>query len=555
MARERNKGIRGNKQLTNVSEIVAFSEDQEAEFIRCKLDPVYFVKTYMKIRHPDRGIIPFDLWPWQEEMLQKYKDNRFVISRIARQSGKTSVSIAYFLWLALFHKDKLIAIMANKGKTAISILSRIRLAYENLPKFLQQGIITWNKGDIELANGSKIFAYATSSDSVRGDTFSAVLLDELAFVAPNEAEAFYTSTYPAITAGEETQVFIVSTPNGIGNLYHKMWVAAEKGESDYVPFTVNWWDVPGRDEEWKKKTIRNTSERQFEQEFNIEFLGSSDTLISGSKLRALPKVCKDPIYDDKNGTVIFEEPILGHNYAMTVDVSEGLNQDYHAFSIFDVTSIPYKMVARFRNNEVSPIELPNHIFSLGMKYNQAFILTELNNSGGQVADMLQYDLEYENLYRAQVKNHLGITTIGSSGGRYQFGIKTTVTSKRVGCANLKSLIEDDKLIIPDWKTVEELGTFVRTNNTFKAQEGCNDDMAMSLVLFAWLVAQKEFRNVSETDIFQNMKGDVDEAVEVHAPILDPDVYPLVSSNSGTFAGRTKTEVWLTVPEEETNWLK
>lgn len=547
-----NVGIRGNKQLTNPREIIAWNAHQATEFAKCEDDPVYFVKNYMKIRHPDRGVIPFDLWPWQEEMLKMYKDNRFVISRIARQSGKTSVSIAYFLWLILFHNDKLVAIMANKGKTAISILSRIRLAYEHLPKFLQQGIITWNKGDVELANGSKIFAYATSSDSVRGETFSAILLDELAFVPPNEAEAFYTSTYPAITAGETTQVFIVSTPNGIGNLYHKMWVAAEEGKSDYVPYTVNWWDVPGRDEAWKKKTIRNTSQRQFDQEYGIEFMGSSDTLIDGAKLRLLAGI--DPIYDSKEGLHIFENPQENRAYAMTVDVARGLNQDYSAFTVFDITSIPYKIVARYKNNSVAPIVFPNHVFSVGMKYNEAFILVELNDTGGQVADILHYDLEYENLYRSIPKPHIGASTVGSSGGKYSFGLKMAQASKRVGCSNLKALVEDDKLEIPDWAIIEELGTFVRHNNTYQAQEGMHDDLAMCLVMFGWLVAQKEFRNVTGTDVVKRLNGEDDSEEMPPNPIMDDDVYPVQSLKGEKFAERTLTEVW-TVAEPREDWLK
>jgi hypothetical protein len=549
---KKNSGVRGNKQLVNPNEIHGYTLTEVEEFAKCASDPVYFVKTYMKIRTADGQVIPFTLWPWQEDLLRLYHENRFVISRIARQSGKTSVSIAYFLWLALFHEQKLIAILANKASTSRSILARIRLAYEHLPKFLQQGVITWNKGDIELGNGSKIFAYSTSAESVRGETFSAILLDELAFVEPNVAEEFYTSTYPAITGGKDTKIFIVSTPNGIGNLYHTMWVKAETGKSNFKPFTVNWWDVPGRDEKWKQETIANTSERQFEQEFNIEFLGSADTLISGQKLRLLQGI--DPVVTNQDGLAIYEEPIEKHQYAITVDVARGEGQDYSAFTVFDITTIPYKIVARFRNNKIDPIVFPNHVFTVGNRYNEAFVLVELNDIGAQIADILHYDLEYENMYYSSPKDHLGALTVGSTNGRYNYGLKMSVSSKKIGCANLKALVEDDKLTIPDWETIKELATFVRHNNTYKAQEGMHDDLAMTLVMFGWLVAQKEFRNTSETDIFKHLSG-TEEEVPNPIVFVDENVYPILSAKSGKFAEKTSTEVWVTVDTEDNSWFR
>jgi hypothetical protein len=400
------------------------------------------------------------------------------------------------LWCVLFQEEYNIAILANKGQLAQEILSRVQKAYEYLPLWLQQGIITWNKRNIELENGSKIFAYATSAAGVRGGTYNLIFLDEFAFVPKNMADEFFTSTYPVISSGQTSKVIIVSTPCGLNHFY-KMWVDAAEKRSLYKPIEVHWSMVPGRDAKWKEETIRNTSEEQFRQEFETEFIGSSATLISGAKLRSL--AFRDPPWQEEC-LDIYEQPKEGRLYIATVDCSEGVGLDYHTVNIIDVTQTPYRQVAKYRNNKLPLLFFPTVIYSLCRRYNEAFILVETNNVGQQVVDILHYDLEYENVYKIDHHHIKGQTISGGFKKASNFGIKTTKTVKKIGCANLKTLIESDKLLIQDFDTIAELNTFVRVRDSYAAEEGNNDDIVMGLVLFAWLTAQSYFKDSTNIDI-------------------------------------------------------
>ena len=492
------EGYLGNERLKKVGVELSFTEEQAKEFVRCSQDPVYFIKTYVKIVHVDRGLVPFDMWSFQEEMVKDFHENRFSICKMPRQVGKTTTTVGYMLWCVLFQEDYTIGILANKGQLAQEILSRLQKAYEYLPLWLQQGIIVWNKRNIELENGSKIFAYATSAAGVRGGTYNLIFLDEFAFVPHNMAVEFFTSTYPVISSGQTSKVIIVSTPNGL-NLFYKMWTDAIEKRSTYKPIEVHWSMVPGRDQKWKEETIRNTSEEQFRQEFETEFIGSAATLISGAKLRSL--AFHDPMQIEDDGNIfIYEQPKQGRLYIATVDCSEGVGLDYHTINIIDVTEQPYKQVAKYRNNKLPLLFLPTIIYSLCRRYNEAFVLIETNNVGQQVVDILHYDLEYENVYKIDHHHIKGQTISGGFKRASNFGIKTTKTVKKIGCANLKTLIESDKLLIKDFDTIAELNTFVRVRDSYAAEEGNNDDIVMGLVLFAWLTAQSYFKDSTDIDI-------------------------------------------------------
>ncbi len=270
----------GNPQLKAVHVNLGFTQEQLNELVRCEEDPVYFIKTYMKIVHVDHGIIPFNLWDWQSDLINLYNNNRFVIAKIARQSGKSMVTVGYFLWYILFTTDVNVAILANKGDTARVLLARLQMAYLLLPKWMQQGIVVWNKGSMELENGSKIIATATSSSSIRGSSYNIIFLDEFAHIDNNLANDFFKSTYPTISSGKTTKVFIVSTPKGM-NLFWKLWVEATKkpGEktSHFVPFEVHWSQVPGRDQAWMEQEIANLgSQENFDQEYGCV---SGETII------------------------------------------------------------------------------------------------------------------------------------------------------------------------------------------------------------------------------------------------------------------------------------
>jgi hypothetical protein len=526
-----NDGYLGNSNLKRVGVTISFTEEEAQEFIKCASDPVYFIKTYVKIVNVDSGLIPFNMWDFQEEMVRDFHANRFSICKMPRQVGKTTTTVGYMLWCVLFQEEYNIAILANKGQLAQEILSRVQKAYEYLPLWLQQGIITWNKRNIELENGSKIFAYATSAAGVRGGTYNLIFLDEFAFVPKNMADEFFTSTYPVISSGQTSKVIIVSTPCGLNHFY-KMWVDATEKRSLYKPIEIHWSQVPGRDAKWKEETIRNTSEEQFRQEFETEFIGSSATLITGAKLRSL--AFRDPPWQE-DCLDIYEQPQQGRMYIATVDCSEGVGLDYHTINVLDVTETPYRQVAKYRNNKLPLLFFPTVIYSLCKRYNEAYALIETNNVGQQVVDILHYDLEYEYVYKIDHHHIKGQTISGGFRKSSGFGIKTTKTVKKIGCANLKTLIESDKLLIQDFDTIAELNTFVRVRDSYAAEEGNNDDIVMGLVLFAWLTAQTYFKDSTNIDIRKvlleenDMLGDED-----MAPVgfIDDGLKPEVTVDSG-----------------------
>jgi hypothetical protein len=500
----------GNPNLKKANTALDFTPDEVAEVLKCSEDPVYFIKNYIKIVSLDKGLIPFDMYHFQEEMVAKFHAERFNIAKLPRQSGKSTIVTSYLLWYVLFNPSVNVAILANKAATAREMLQRLQLSYENLPKWLQQGILQWNRGSLELENGSKIMAASTSASAVRGMSFNVIFLDEFAFIPNHIAEQFFSSVYPTISSGKSTKVIIISTPHGM-NMFYKLWHDAERGSNEYIPTEVHWSEVPGRDEVWKEQTIKNTSEQQFRVEFECEFLGSVDTLISPSKLRIMPY--HDPAQQNR-GLAVFETAIPEHNYVVTVDVARGVGSDYSAFTVMDTTTIPYKMVARYKNNEIKPIVFPNIITDVAKNYNQAYILCEVNDIGGQVADIIQFDLEYENLLMCSMRGRAGQQLgQGFSGKKTQLGIKMSSAAKQIGCSNLKALIEDDKLLINDYDTIAELTTFIAKGQTFQAEDGCNDDLAMCLVIFAWMAMQPYFKEMHDNDVRQRIYEDQRDMIE------------------------------------------
>ena len=497
-----NQVYKGSPNLKAANVQIQFTPQQIEEWLKCKDDPVYFTKNYIKIVSLDEGLVPFEMWDFQEDMIQKFHSNRFNIAKLPRQTGKSTTVVSYLLHYALFNDNVNIGILANKLSTSRELLGRLQLAYENLPKWMQQGIISWNKGSLELENGSKIMAASTSSSAVRGMSFNIIFLDEFAFVPTHIAEQFFSSVYPTISSGTKTKVIIISTPNGM-NMFYKLWHDAERGKNEYITTEVHWSQVPGRDAKWKEQTIANTSQRQFTQEFECEFLGSVDTLIAASKLRTM--VYEDPLTDNGKGLVVYENPQEEHDYIVTVDVARGVGNDYSAFLVFDITKFPYKLVARYKNNEIKPILFPNIIVELARSYNKAYILTEVNDIGDQVAGMIHFDLEYDHVLMCAMRGRAGqIVGTGFSGKKTQLGVKMSKTVKKVGCLNLKTFIEDDKLVIPDYDTIAELTTFIQKNNSFEAEEGCHDDLAMCLVIFCWLAVQDYFKEMTDNDVRQRI---------------------------------------------------
>ena len=487
----------GNPNLKKANVKVEFTQENIEEFIKCKDNPVYFAKNYIKIVSLDEGLVNFDLYPFQEKLINNFHNERFNICKMPRQTGKSTTVVSYLLHYAVFNDNVNIAILANKASTARDLLGRLQLAYENLPKWMQQGVLVWNKGSLELENGSKILAASTSASAVRGGSYNVIFLDEFAFIPNHIADDFFASVYPTISSGQSTKVIIVSTPRGMNHFY-RMWHDAERGKNEYVPTEVHWSEVPGRDEAWKEQTIANTSEQQFKVEFECEFLGSVNTLINPAKLKNL--VYENPI-NRNAGLDIHENPIKNHQYLITVDVARGLGNDYSAFIVFDITSFPYNIVAKYKNNEIKPMLFPSIIHDVAKGYNNSFILVEVNDIGDQVASIIHYDLEYDNLLMASMRGRAGqVVGTGFSGKKTQLGVRTTAAVKKLGCSNLKTLLEDDKILVKDYEVISELTTFSQKHNSFEAEEGCNDDLAMCLVIFAWLVAQDYFKEMTDNDI-------------------------------------------------------
>ena len=487
----------GNPNLKKANTPIEFTQEQIEEFIKCKQDPVYFTKNYVKIVTLDSGLQPFLPYDFQEKLINNFHENRFNICKMPRQTGKSTTVVSFLLHYAVFNDSVNIGILANKAATARELLGRLQTAYENLPKWMQQGIIAWNRGSLELENGSKILAASTSASAVRGMSFNILFLDEFAFVPNHIADSFFASVYPTITSGKSTKVIIVSTPHGMNHFY-RMWHDSERQKNEYVPTDVHWSEVPGRDAKWKEQTIANTSEAQFKVEFECEFLGSVDTLIAPSKLRSM--VYESPIKQNA-GLDIYEPPKENHDYVMTVDVARGVGEDYSAFVCVDITEFPHKVVAKYRNNDIKPMLFPNIIYEVAKNFNSAFILCEVNDIGDQVASILQYDLEYQNLLMCSMRGRAGqIVGQGFSGKKTQLGVKMSKTVKKVGSLNLKTMIEEDKLLFTDYEIISELTTFISKHNSFEAEEGCNDDLAMCLVIYAWLVQMDYFKELTDQDV-------------------------------------------------------
>jgi len=519
ITRKMNETYLGNANIKRDGVTHNFTKREVIEYSKCLKSPSYFAENYCKIIHLDKGLVPFELYPYQERMFDHFNTNRFSIVLACRQSGKSISSVAYLLWYAVFHPEKVIAILANKGATAQEMLGRVTLMLENLPFFLQPGCKALNKRSIEFSNNSRIVSAATSGSSIRGMSVNLLYLDEFAFVE-NAAE-FYTSTYPVISSGKDTKVIITSTANGIGNQFHKIWEGASQGVNEFQPYRVDWWDVPGRDDNWKQQTISNTSQLQFDQEFGNTFFGTGDTLINAETLmnfRAQPYLR----LIEGNSVWIYEEPKKDHQYVMTVDVSKGRGQDYSTFNLIDISSRPFKQVAVYRNNLISPLLFPNVIYKYAKVYNEAWVVVESNDQGTIVCNGLYYDLEYENLFiESAVKSN-------------RLGVEMNRKVKRIGCSGIKDLLEENKLEIVDQNTILECSTFIAKGQSYEASDGNHDDLMMNLVMFGYFATGNYFTQLTDVDI-KNMM------FEQQMKEIEDDVLPFGFIDDGIDAAEVEDQ--------------
>ena len=513
---------RGNSKLTAAGVQQQFTPEQIFELDLCINDPVYFIKKYVKIIHVDHGLMPFTMWKFQEDIVNLYHNNRHVALKLPRQCGKTQTTASFILHYILFNEQKTVAILANKGSTAKEIISRIKTSYEELPHWLQVGIVEWNKHSILLANGSRVVAAATSSSAIRGMSISLLYLDEFAFLHPNMAMEFFESVYPTVSSGTETKILISSTPKGLNHFY-KMYTDAVEGKSEFKAYEINWYDVPGRDEAWKQKTIATIGQLSWEQEYECSFAGSANTLISGAALKEM--VASNPIAVKEN-LKIWAKPVISDNhpsedhvYIMTVDCSEGVGADFTVANVIDVTNYPFKQVAQYRNNLISPLHLPDILVPLAKMYNNAWMLIEINSAGKQVGDMVRFDYEYENILMTSVNERRRQQLMFGSGSEMIPGVRTTKAVKKIGCSHLKHLIENNKLLIQDAEAIFEFSNFIRKGDSFSAEEGYHDDIVMSFVIFAWLVNQDFFKEITNTDVRKQMYAQLAERFDDELPMI------------------------------------
>ena len=506
------KGYNGNINLKRSNQQISWTEELAQEYVKCAQDPVYFTETYMKIINTDHGLMNFKLYDYQKEMLRSFQNNRFNIVTTARQAGKSTTTCAFILWFILFNDSKTVALLANKGDTAREILGKVQLAYQHLPKWLQQGIVEWNKGSFELENDSRVIAAATSSDAIRGYAINLLFIDEAAFI--DNWDEFFTSVYPTITSGKTTQVVLVSTPNGLNHFY-STWVNSDQMENKngYHGILVPWYKVPGRDEKWKSDILAgmNFDLQKFSQEMECEFQGSSGTLIAGWKLKEL--VHRTPLVD-REGLTQYEMPVKEHAYMIICDVSRGKGLDYSAFQLIDSTSMPYKQVCVYRNNAISPLDYADTIYRVAKAYNNAAVLVEINDIGEQVSSSLHYDFNYENVLFTENAGRSGKRITGGFGGKnIDKGIRTTKVVKSIGCSILKLLIEQNQLIINDLHTINELSTFSKKGTSYEAEPGKHDDLVMCLVLFSWLSEQQYFKDFTNVNTLMALREKTEEDME------------------------------------------
>ena len=487
---------------------VQFTPEQVQEWLKCAQDPIYFIENYCKIVSLDHGLIPFKLYECQVEKVKIIHENRKVILMEGRQQGKTTTSAAYILWYTIFQESKTVAILANKATAAREVLHRYQLMYENLPHWLQQGVITWNKGDIELENKSLVFTAATTASGIRGKSVNMLYVDETAIIPNTVADDFFTSVYPTISAGETTKILLSSTPLGY-NHFWKFWNDAENKRNDFVPLFIPYWRIPGRDEKWAEAQKRQLGELKYNQEVLCKFLGSSLTLINADTIANMSLA--QTVYS-KDGLDIYEKPQRGHTYVMVADTAKGVGGDYSAFTIIDITEVPYKLIGKYRNNTISPLLYPNVIYETGKQYNNAYVLVEVNSSE-QVPHILYQELEYENILFVTRTTGSQVVSGGFGGGKTQLGVNTDKKVKRIGCHNFKSLVEEKKLLIQDADTISEISTFIETKGTYQADDGYHDDLVMSLVLFSWLTTNPYFKDLNNINLREIMYKKQMQAIE------------------------------------------
>lgn len=493
-----------------------WSLDQAMEYAKCEKDPIYFIENYVQIVTLDHGLQLMKLYDFQKDIVNKFYKNDKLIAATGRQLGKSSILAAILCHYIIFNPAKKCAILAHKASSAREILDRVKKSYEFLPKWLKHGVLSWNKGSIELENLSKVMAAATGSGAIRGESIHVLLLDEFAHVSNNIADEFFASVYPTISSGSSSKLVMISTPLGMNHFY-KFWTEAQEGINGFAWVRATWRDIPGRTQQWADTQRKVLGDVKYSQEMEVEFLGSSNTLISGYKLKSIP--IKKPIYASET-LKVYEEPRPNRAYVITCDTARGVGLDYSAFVVFDVTEVPYNIVAVYKDNKISTTLYPGLIYKLATKYNNASVLLETNDMGESVANALYIDYEYEMVLKAKGDK---ITSWGGLGTKP--GVRTTTKSKRIGCDALKQIVENDKLIINDSDVLMELCNFSIKGVSYAAEKG-NDDLAMCLVLLGYLTTQPSMQDISLVSLKEKI-------IEERMKMAEEEMLPIGFLNDGS----------------------
>jgi hypothetical protein len=538
MAKSLSGGYGGNPLLPLPGDEVQLTAEELVEFAKCMRDPLYFISTYVKISNVDEGITSFTPYQFQEAIIKELQDNRFVIAKLPRQCGKSTVIVCgYFLWYVLFNTDVSVALLANTEDTAIMLLDRLKNSFELLPRFLKQGVEKWDQKLLKFANKARVRAAATSGSAIRGDTFNIVFLDEFAFVPANIALEFMASVFPVISSGKSTKLFIVSTPNGF-NLFYRLFTDSVKSLNSFKNLAYTWRDVyfarnPNATEaealQWADEAIKNMAgnRQKFQQEFECDFLGSANSLVAPWKLAQID--WRVPM-EVRGKLRIYEKPVFlseagpAHVYLVTVDVAQGQQLDSSVAQVIDITTSPFKQVAVYQDDSIKPAQFAPIIAQIGNWYNKAFLFFEVNGEALLTAQICQEELEYENLIQIFMHKKKGQQMSAGHALNAKVGLKSSVATKRIGCTGLKSLMENDKLIVNDYETMTQLTTFVGKPDkrglltVYEAEIGNHDDCISPLVLLGWLTAQSAFENYVGLNMRQLLTGGGD-PVDLEPPLL------------------------------------
>jgi hypothetical protein len=477
----------GNSNLPTAQTEYEYTPEMIKEIVKCKKNILYFASNYFYIINVDSGRQKIKLHKFQKRILKSLMENRFNILLASRQIGKTTLMTIYALWIALFHDDQRVLVVANKEQTAKMILKRIKTAFEMMPNYLKAGAVEYGQTNVTLSNGSSIGISTTSSDAGRGESVNCLILDELAFLDHGLLESFWRSVYPIISSSQKSKILVASTPNGIGNLFHELWEGATKGENGWHPERVDWWEVPNRDEKWKNETIKTLQSREaFMQEYENAFLASGEIPLDQDVYNLLESNCKDPefIFDDGQ-YFVWDEPNDKKMYAIGVDVGEGLNQNATVAQILNITDLTnITQDAIYYTKKISPYYFAQKLHDILQQWGRPPVLIERNGCGAQVIDSLKNNFGYENIVTWGTKGAISTDFKLTN----KSGIISHQNSKIEAVTNMRYFLNEMRSIkLRDIKTLQELKDFIRHPNGTWSGRSANtlDDRVMSLV---WTIA-------------------------------------------------------------------